>query len=82
MFTDYSIEREHVALRRIAGFGVTVTRGAASGQMFTYSTLLLTMCRNIITVLRETFLNRFIPFDSAIWFHKFVAYWALLFTGE
>lgn len=79
--TDYSVEREHAALRRIAGYGVTITRGAASGQMFAYSTLLLTMCRNLITALRETFFNRFIPFDSAIWFHKFVAYWALLFTG-
>ncbi|XP_067938007.1 dual oxidase 2-like [Watersipora subatra] len=76
----YSVEREHAALRRIAGYGVTVTRGAASGQMFTYSTLLLTMCRNLITVLRETFVNRFVPFDSVIWFHKYVAYLALLFT--
>ena len=49
--------------------------------MFTYSTLLLTMCRNLITVLRETFVNRFVPFDSVIWFHKYVAYLALLFTG-
>ena len=79
---DYSVEREHAALRRIAGYGVTITRGAASGQMFTYSTLLLTMCRNLITFFRETFLNRFIPFDSAITFHKYVALWAAIFTGK
>lgn len=78
--TDYSFEREHVGLRRIAGYGVTVTRGAASGMMWTYSCLLVTMSRNTITFLRETFLHRFIPFDSFHAMHKFVAAMALVFT--
>lgn len=76
----YSFEREHVGLRRIAGYGVTVTRGAASGMMWTYSCLLVTMSRNTITFLRETFLHRFIPFDSFHAMHKFVAAMALVFT--
>ncbi|CAB3380635.1 Hypothetical predicted protein [Cloeon dipterum] len=76
----YSVEREHGGLRQIAGYGVTVTRGAASAMMFTYSTLLVTMCRNTITFLRETWLSRFIPFDSAIQMHKYIAMWALAFT--
>jgi dual oxidase len=82
VLTDYSVEREHGGLRQIAGYGVTVTRGAASGMMFTYSCLLVTMCRNILTVLRETFLHRYIPFDSAITFHKYIAFLALFFTGQ
>ncbi|XP_023217441.1 dual oxidase 2-like [Centruroides sculpturatus] len=76
----YSVEREHGGLRRIAGYGVTVTRGAASVMMFTYSTILLTMCRNCITFLRETFLHRFVPFDATVQFHKYIAFWALVFT--
>lgn len=76
----YSVEREHSGLRRIAGYGVTVTRGAASAMMFTYSTLLLTMCRNVITVLRETIVNKFVPFDSSVAMHKYIACWALFFT--
>lgn len=79
--SDYSFEREHAGLRRIAGYGVTVTRGAASVMMFTYASLLVTMSRNTITFLRETFLHRFIPFDSAHAMHKIVAIIALLFTG-
>ena len=79
---DYSVEREHAGLRRIAGYGVTVTRGAASAMMFTYSTLLVTMCRNLITFCRETFLHRFIPFDSAIFLHKYIAAWALFFSRQ
>ncbi|XP_046845729.1 dual oxidase 2-like isoform X2 [Xenia sp. Carnegie-2017] len=76
----YSVEREHGGLRRIAGYGVTVTRGAASAMMFTYSTLLVTMCRNLITFLRETFVGHYIPFDSNVLFHKYIALWALIFT--
>ncbi|KAL3866800.1 hypothetical protein ACJMK2_044068 [Sinanodonta woodiana] len=77
----YSFEREHGGLRRIAGYGVTVTRGAASVMMWTFSTLLLTMSRNTITLLRETFLHRFIPFDSIHAMHKLIALIALLFTA-
>lgn len=76
----YSVEREHSGLRRIAGYGVTVTRGAASAMMFTYSTLLLTMCRNTISMLRDTFLNHYIDFDKSIQMHKYIACWALIFT--
>ncbi|XP_077992197.1 dual oxidase 1-like [Glandiceps talaboti] len=76
----FSVEREHRGLRRIAGYGVTVTRGAASVIMFTMSALLVTMCRNTITHLRSTFLSRYIPFDSAVDFHKVIAGTMILFT--
>ncbi|XP_071091367.1 dual oxidase 1-like [Haliotis cracherodii] len=76
----YSIEREHAGLRRLAGYGVSVTRGAASTQMFTYAFLLVTMSRNTLTFFRETFLHRFIPFDSFHAFHKYVAGIALVST--
>jgi len=49
-------------------------------QMFCYAALLLTMCRNTITNLRETFLHRLIPFDNFVRFHKYIAYMALFFT--
>ncbi|XP_046745897.1 dual oxidase 1-like [Diprion similis] len=76
----YQVEREHTGLRRISGPGVTLTRGAASAMMFTYATLLVTMSQNTITVLRETFLHQYIPFDSSLDMHKYVASWALVFT--
>lgn len=79
-FSAYSVEAEHTGFRRIAGYGVTVSRGAASALMFAYATILFTMCRNTITFLRETFFHKFIPFDAAISFHKYIAIWALFFT--
>lgn len=78
--SDYSVEREHTGLRRIAGYGVTVTRGAASAMMFTYSSLLVTMCRNTFTFLRDTSLSKYFPFDSMVDFHKYIAYCSLIFT--
>lgn len=77
----YSVEREHTGIRKIAGYGATVTRGAASAMMFAFGTILLTMCRNCITFFRETFLHKYIPFDAAISMHKFIAFWALIFTA-
>ncbi|XP_071039639.1 dual oxidase 2 [Parasteatoda tepidariorum] len=76
----YSVEAEHTGFRRIAGYGVTVTRGAASSMMFCFSVILLTMCRNTITFLRETFFHKYVPFDAAISFHKYIAFWGLIFT--
>ncbi|KAH9503284.1 Dual oxidase 2 [Bulinus truncatus] len=74
--------REHAGLRRMSGAWVTaMIRGSASVIMFTYSSLLVTMCRNMITYLRETFLHRFVPFDSAVAFHKYIAVLAMIGTG-
>ncbi|GFO25868.1 hypothetical protein PoB_005237300 [Plakobranchus ocellatus] len=76
----YSLERENGGLRRLAGYGVSVTRGAASAQMFTFASLLLTMCRNSVTFWRETFLNRFIPFDNMHDMHIYISGLAMFFT--
>jgi dual oxidase len=76
----YSVEREHAGLRRLAGYGVSITRGAASAQMFTYASLLVTMSRNTLTFFRETFLHRFIPFDNFHDMHIYIAFLAVFFS--
>lgn len=81
IIADYTVEREHSGLRMIMSYGISVTRGAAAAMSFTFSILLLTMCRNLITWLRGTFLNLYVPFDSHVAFHKLVAWTALFFTG-
>ncbi|NXX37946.1 DUOX2 oxidase, partial [Tricholaema leucomelas] len=60
--------------------GIILSRGSAACISFLYSYILLTMCRNLLTVLRETFLNRYIPFDAAVDFHRWVAMAALIFS--
>ncbi|VDK64139.1 unnamed protein product [Cylicostephanus goldi] len=52
------------------GAGIAITRGAAGALSFCMAVVLLTVCRNVITLIRETPMGEFIPFDSAITFHK------------
>uniref|UniRef100_A0A673Z796 NAD(P)H oxidase (H2O2-forming) n=1 Tax=Salmo trutta TaxID=8032 RepID=A0A673Z796_SALTR len=60
--------------------GILASRGSAAAISFLYPYMLLTVCRNLITLGRETFLNQYIPFDAAIDFHRFMAMSALLLT--
>ncbi|XP_015262377.1 PREDICTED: dual oxidase 2-like [Gekko japonicus] len=60
--------------------GIMISRGGGASISFMYSFILLTMCRNLITFLRETFFNRYIPFDSAVDFHRWIAMGALIFS--
>lgn len=62
--------------------GIIISRGSAACISFMYSYILLTMCRNLITILRETFLNHYIPFDAAVDFHRWIAMGALIFSGR
>lgn len=79
---DYAVEQEHTGLRSVAGYGVSLTRGTAAVMNFTFSLILATMCRNIITLLRGTIISQYVPFDSHVTFHKIVAYTALVAAGN
>ncbi len=61
--------------------GIIVSRGSAAAVSFLFPYMLLTVCRNLITILRETFLNRYIPFDAAIDFHRYMAMTAIILAG-
>ncbi|CCD71702.1 NAD(P)H oxidase (H2O2-forming) [Caenorhabditis elegans] len=71
-------------LRRVMGAGIAITLSSAGALSFCMALILLTVCRNIITLLRETVIAQYIPFDSAIAFHKIVAlftlFWSTLHT--
>uniref|UniRef100_A0A1I7U432 Inhibitor_I29 domain-containing protein n=1 Tax=Caenorhabditis tropicalis TaxID=1561998 RepID=A0A1I7U432_9PELO len=69
-FWHYRYMTENRDLRRVMGAGIAITRGAAGALSFCMALILLTVCRNIITLLRETVISQYIPFDSAIAFHK------------
>ncbi|CAK8698108.1 unnamed protein product [Clavelina lepadiformis] len=76
--TYYAFGAEHIGIRRVTEWGIIISRSTAAAISFHYSFILLTMCRNLITFCRETFLNNFIPFDSAVAFHKQIAYVAVV----
>jgi len=66
----------------VAGFSMAFAKGSSAALMFNFSMILLTVCWNTITFLRETFLYRFVPFDAAITMHKIAAYMGLFFSSE
>ncbi|KFP29963.1 Dual oxidase 2, partial [Colius striatus] len=76
----YAFASPSTGIAQTTFVGLIISRGSAACISFLYSYILLTMCRNLITVLRETFLNHYIPFDAAVDFHRWVAMAALIFS--
>ncbi|EDL80031.1 rCG26886, isoform CRA_a [Rattus norvegicus] len=78
----YAFAAHHSGITDTTRVGIILSRGTAASISFMFSYILLTMCRNLITFLRETFLNRYIPFDAAVDFHRFIASTAIILTGR
>lgn len=76
----YAFESQHSGIGEVTLPGIIVSRGTAASISFMFSYILLTMCRNLITFLRETFLNQYIPFDAAVDFHRLIAKTAVILT--
>ncbi|MBN3306687.1 DUOX2 oxidase, partial [Amia calva] len=76
----YALEAETTGIPETTMVGILVSRGTAASISFMYSYLLLTMCRNLLTLLRETFLNHYVPFDAAVDFHRWVAMSAVVLS--
>ncbi|XP_068459769.1 dual oxidase 1 isoform X4 [Clinocottus analis] len=76
----YSLQSDATGIPETSVVGIVVSRGSAASISFLFPYMLLTVCRNLITLCRETFLNRYIPFDAAIDFHRFMAMTAILLT--
>ncbi|CAL0328231.1 unnamed protein product [Lupinus luteus] len=57
----------------VMGYCVCFAKGAAETLKFNMALIVLTMCRRTLTILRESFLGRILPFDDHIKFHKLIA---------
>ncbi|XP_029992823.1 dual oxidase 1 isoform X2 [Sphaeramia orbicularis] len=76
----YGLQAETSGVPETSAVGIIVSRGSAAAISFLFPYMLLTVCRNLITLCRETFLNRYIPFDAAIDFHRFMAMTAIILS--
>ncbi|KAF3854959.1 hypothetical protein F7725_023014 [Dissostichus mawsoni] len=77
----YALQSEATGIPETSMVGIVIARGSAAAISFLFPYMLLTVCRNLITLCRETFLNRYIPFDAAIDFHRFMAMTAIVLSG-
>lgn len=78
----YIKQRDDYELRILdtIGYSVLFSRGAGLVMAVDCSALLFGVCRNTITFLRQSALNRYIPFEQNIYFHKWTAYSMMLFA--
>ncbi|KAG7468027.1 hypothetical protein MATL_G00138370 [Megalops atlanticus] len=76
----YGVQADATGIPETTAVGIVVSRGTAAAVSFLFPYMLLTVCRNLITLARETFLNHYIPFDAAIDFHRWMAMSAIVLT--
>uniref|UniRef100_A0A671NVC6 NAD(P)H oxidase (H2O2-forming) n=1 Tax=Sinocyclocheilus anshuiensis TaxID=1608454 RepID=A0A671NVC6_9TELE len=76
----YGLQAHASGIPETSMVGVLVSRGSAAAISFLFPYMLLTVCRNLITMCRETFLNRYIPFDAAIDLHRHMAIAAVVLS--
>uniref|UniRef100_A0A8C1RBK8 NAD(P)H oxidase (H2O2-forming) n=1 Tax=Cyprinus carpio TaxID=7962 RepID=A0A8C1RBK8_CYPCA len=76
----YGLQAHASGIPETSLVGVLVSRGSAAAISFLFPYMLLTVCRNLITMCRETFLNRYIPFDAAIDLHRHMAIAAVVLS--
>ncbi|XP_077067339.1 dual oxidase 1 [Siphateles boraxobius] len=76
----YGLQAHDSGIPETSMVGVLVSRGSAAAISFLFPYMLLTVCRNLITMCRETFLNRYIPFDAAIDLHRHMAITAVILS--
>ncbi|KAG1939411.1 dual oxidase [Pimephales promelas] len=76
----YGLQAHATGIPEASMVGVLVSRGSAAAISFLFPYMLLSVCRNLITVCRETFLNRYIPFDAAIDLHRHMAVTAVILS--
>ncbi|XP_067356679.1 dual oxidase 1 [Channa argus] len=76
----YGLQADSTGIPGTSVVGIIVSRGSAAAISFLFPYMLLTVCRNLITLCRETFLNRYIPFDAAIDFHRLMAMTAIILS--
>ncbi|KAI8923869.1 ferric reductase NAD binding domain-containing protein [Entophlyctis helioformis] len=66
--------------RSVLVYGLPTARAAANVLNLDCGIILFTVCRNLISLLRTTFLGRIVPFDKNITFHIWIAYSIVFWT--
>ncbi|KAF9583236.1 hypothetical protein BGW38_009957 [Lunasporangiospora selenospora] len=79
-FEIYNRSLHYSHVRSALGLTLGISRGAAAVINFDCALILFSVCRNLISLLRSTFLNDIVPFDKNIVFHKTVAWSIVLFS--
>ncbi|CAZ81766.1 unnamed protein product [Tuber melanosporum] len=77
-FLHYTLKDNLVGPRAVFGVTLPIARSAALVLHVDVALILLPVCRNLISMARQTALNGIIQFDKNITFHKMTA-WSIVF---
>ncbi|KAI8917319.1 NADPH oxidase [Entophlyctis helioformis] len=78
-FMKQKLDPELAVLNSI-GYSVYTSRGAGLVLGVDCAALLLPVCRNVVRAVRSSFINRYVPIDENLYFHKWLAYSMLFFS--
>ena len=70
----FAFLNEAAGWRQVTEVGLLASRGTAAAISFVYPFMLLSMSKNIMTILRQKWINQYIPFDKSFDFHRIAAY--------
>ncbi|KAF9363128.1 hypothetical protein BGX34_004819 [Mortierella sp. NVP85] len=74
------LDKNLINLNEPLNYSLWIARGGGMCLIWDCSIILLPVCRNILRILRVSFINKLIPIDENIWFHKITAYSILFCT--
>jgi NADPH oxidase len=80
-YNELNTDPNLATFRNVLNQGLPTARGAANIINMNCGIILFTVCRNLISGLRGTFLNKLVPFDKNITFHIWVAYSIVFWTA-
>jgi predicted ferric reductase len=78
---EFYVIYNNPGVQRILGIPACFSRASASVIKFNCALILIPVLRNLLTWLRGTFVNNYIPIDKNIEFHKYCAFVMLIFSG-
>ncbi|KAJ1918286.1 hypothetical protein H4219_002683 [Mycoemilia scoparia] len=79
-FLNYRLNPVWQSTRDLLGVSFYIARGCAMTIHVNTAIILFPVCRTLISWVRTTFLNRVIPFDQNIAFHKVVGFSLIIFS--
>lgn len=80
-FQMFNNDLLYKSFRKSAGFGLPIARASAACISLAAGIILLPVCRNLITIFRQSIIGRILPFDSNIKFHRLLGYSIVLFSA-
>ncbi|KAG0239096.1 hypothetical protein BGW41_007939 [Actinomortierella wolfii] len=74
-------DKDLINLNEPLNWSLWISRAAGMCLIWDCAAILVPVCRNLISILRVSWLNKIIPVDENIWFHKITAYSIVICTA-